>query len=67
MKRFFKLGYWLAAVTPLSFLLPDGRRLAHRVQCCTVQYMQGDVTVAVAGARIRMYVKCCVIQPTPKL
>jgi len=70
MKRFqARLQYWLAAVTSLSFLLPDGRRLAqrhieysavHTVQCCTystVHYMRGDATAAVAGARMHIVCK----------
>lgn len=48
----------------LSFLLPDGRRLAQRhiesvlySTYSTVHYMRGDVTAAVAGARMRIVCK----------
>src|SRR5712691_4895089 len=60
-----KRGYWLAAVpcSHFCFLMAVGSHSDIQYK----RYMQGDATVAVAGARIRMYVKCCVIQPTPKL
>jgi len=74
MKRFqARLQYWLAAVTSLSFLLPDGRRLAqrhieysavHTVQYTTCGVMQPQLWLVHVCI---LYVKCCVIQPTPKL